>query len=215
MQKVYEKGPWDIWRGSEFWPNSHSLHRSPKTLVVSQCTHCAHKTIRVHSISHSVILDHLQSIPSRCSDTEACHLWCFSLADLIVEVQTAARAPLCSLLFRYSQTEQNEGALAREDKPRTKTTLVNRREQYSNLGQLKLIQLTKPILFGFQTNNQLKERINRLFSFDSKSTIQNIFKTLSKTPKHKTIGCFNKTTGCFSLSLKNTLNLKDLKTLKL
>jgi len=93
--------------------------------------------------------------------------------------------------------------------------LVNRREQYSNLGQLKLIQLTKPILFGFQTNNQLKERINRLFSFDSKSTIQNIFKTLSKTPKHKTIGCFNKTTGCFSLSLKNTLNLKDLKTLKL
>ena len=38
------------------------------------------------------------------------------------------RAPLCSLLFRYSQTENNEGALAREDKPRIKTTLVNRRE---------------------------------------------------------------------------------------
>jgi len=44
----------------------------------------------------------------------------FPLADLIVGVQTAARASLCSLLFRYSQTEQDEGALAREDKPRIK-----------------------------------------------------------------------------------------------
>ena len=40
----------------------------------------------------------------------------------------AARAPLCSLIFRYSQTEQNKGALAREDKPRAKTIPVNRRE---------------------------------------------------------------------------------------
>jgi len=40
----------------------------------------------------------------------------------------AARAPLCSLLFRYSRTEQNEGALAREDKPRAKTIPMNRRE---------------------------------------------------------------------------------------
>ena len=55
-------------------------------------------------------------------------LWCFSLADLIVGVQTAARARLCSLLFRYSQTEQNKGALARDDKPRAKTIPVNRRE---------------------------------------------------------------------------------------
>jgi len=31
---------------------------------------------------------------------------------------------------------------------------------------------------------------------------------LSKTPKYKTIGCFDKTTGCFSLSLKNTFNQK-------
>jgi len=70
-------------------------------------------------------------------------------------------------------------------------------------------------MLGFQTNNRLKERINRLFWFDSKSTIQNSFQTFSKTPKYKTIGCFEKTTCCFSLSLKNTLNLKDLKTLKL
>jgi len=40
----------------------------------------------------------------------------------------AERAPLCSLLFRYSQTEQNKGALAREDKPRLKMTQVNRWE---------------------------------------------------------------------------------------
>jgi len=70
-------------------------------------------------------------------------------------------------------------------------------------------------LLGFSTNNRLKERINRLFWFDSKSTIQNNFQTFSKTPKYKTISCFDKTTGCFSLILKNNLNLKDLKTLKL
>jgi len=57
--------------------------------------------------------------------------------------------------------------------------------------------------------------MNRLFWFDNKSTIQNGFQTFSKTPKYKTIGCFDNTTGCFSLSLKNTLNLKDLKTFKL
>ena len=77
--------------------------------------------------------------------------------------------------------------------------------------------LTNKTVFqlGFQTNNRLKYRINQLFGFDSKSTIQNSFQTFSKTPKYKTIGCFDKTTGCFSLSLKNTLILKDLKTLKL
>jgi len=32
---------------------------------------------------------------------------------------------------------------------------------------------------------------------------------------YKTIGCFNKTTGCFSLSFKNTFLLKGLRMLKL
>jgi len=61
--------------------------------------------------------------------------------------------------------------------------------------------ITNKIVFqlGFQTNNWL-------FGFDSKSTIQNSFQTFSKTPKYKTIGCFDKTTGCFSLSLKNTFD---------
>jgi len=45
----------------------------------------------------------------------------------------AVRAPLCSLLFRYSQTEQNEGALARKDKPRAKTVPVNRREHIMSI----------------------------------------------------------------------------------
>ena len=32
--------------------------------------------------------------------------------------------------FQVSQMERKEGALARKDKPRTKTTLVNWREQF-------------------------------------------------------------------------------------
>jgi len=56
---------------------------------------------------------------------------------------------------------------------------------------------------------------NRLFWFDSKSTIKNSFSTFLKTPKSKTVDCFNKTTGCFSLSLKNTFNSKGLRILKL
>ena len=35
------------------------------------------------------------------------------------------------------------------------------------------------------------------------------FQTFLKTPKYRTIGCFDKTIGCFSLSLKNTFLLKD------
>ena len=62
-------------------------------------------------------------------------------SDLIVEVQTAARAPLCSLLFRYLQTERNEGAIAREEKPRTKTTLVNRREQLIFINIIHIINI--------------------------------------------------------------------------
>jgi len=82
---------------------------------------------------------------------------------------------------------------------------------YSNLGQFKSeaysvmksvkALLTKKTVFllGFQTNNRLKERINRLFGFDCKSTIQNRFQTFSKTPKYKTIGCFNKQLVVFHL----------------
>jgi len=44
---------------------------------------------------------------------------------------------------------------------------------------------------------------------------QKQFSTFLKTPKYKTIGCFDKTTGCFSLSLKNTFNSKGLRILKL
>jgi len=87
---------------------------------------------------------------------------------------------------------------------------------YLVMKSIKALLTNKTILqLGFQTNNWLKYRINRLFGFDNKSTIQNSFQTFSKTPKYKTIGCFDKTIGCFSLSLKNTLILKDLKTLKL
>ena len=39
--------------------------------------------------------------------------------------------------------------------------------------------------------------------------MKNSFQSFLKTPKYKTIGCFDKTIGCFSLSLKNTFLLKD------
>ena len=39
--------------------------------------------------------------------------------------------------------------------------------------------------------------------------MKNNFQSFLKTSKYKTIGCFNKTISCFSLSLKNTFLLKD------
>jgi len=40
---------------------------------------------------------------------------------------------------------------------------------------------------------------------------ENNFQPFLKTPKYKTIGCFDKTIGCFSLRLKNTFLLKGLR----
>jgi len=42
------------------------------------------------------------------------------------------------------------------------------------------------------------------------SQLTKTFFNLSKTPKSKTIGCFDKTTGCFSLSLKRTFKFKKV-----
>jgi len=140
MREVYKKGPWGRLKGEVL------------DLVDSRCTHCTHKQLGQHSTSIQ-LLDHLQSIHSRCSDTEVCHLWCFSLADLIVGVQMAARAPLCPLLFRYSQTEQHKDTLAREDKLRTKTTLVNRREQHaSQMLSLSNLSFGSPITRSLEIN---------------------------------------------------------------
>jgi len=52
------------------------------------------------------------------------------------------------------------------------------------------------------------------FSLTASQPSKTVF-NLSKTPKYKTIGCFDKTTGYFSLSLKNTFLLKGLRMLKL
>ena len=41
--------------------------------------------------------------------------------------------------------------------------------------------------------------------------MKNSFQPFLKTPKYKTISCFDKTIGCFSLSLKNTFLFKRLK----
>jgi len=40
--------------------------------------------------------------------------------------------------------------------------------------------------------------------------LKNNFQPFLKTPKYKTIGCFDKTTVCFSLSLKSTFLLKRI-----
>ena len=40
--------------------------------------------------------------------------------------------------------------------------------------------------------------------------MKNSFQSFLKTPKYKTIDCFDKTTGCFSLSLKNTFSFKKI-----
>ena len=49
---------------------------------------------------------------TRCSDTWVDSFWCFLLADLNVGVQTAARAPLCSLFCRNSQAISGKESLA-------------------------------------------------------------------------------------------------------
>ena len=58
--------------------------------------------------------------------------------------------------------------------------------------------------YGPKTNNWLNARINRLFWFDSKSTTKNSFQPFSKHLRVKQSVVL--TTGCFSLSLKNTFN---------
>jgi len=69
--------------------------------------------------------------------------------------------------------------------------------------------------FGTKTNNRLFPRINQLFWFWQQVNHTNNFQPFLKTPKYKTISCFDKTTGCFSLSLKKTYLLKGLRVLKM
>ena len=45
MQEVFKKGLGTFEWGSEFWPNSHNFTQRQKTLVVSRCTHCAHRQL--------------------------------------------------------------------------------------------------------------------------------------------------------------------------
>ena len=79
-----------------------------------------------------------------------------------------------------------------------------------------LSQRTKSFFcYGTKTNNRLFPRINRLFWFWQLNHLKNSFQPFLKTPKYKTIGCFDKTIGCFSLSLKNTFLLKRLRMLML
>ena len=69
--------------------------------------------------------------------------------------------------------------------------------------------------YGTKTNNRLFQWINWLFWFWQQVNHKNSFQPFLKTSKYKTIGFFDKTTGCFSLSLKNTFLLKWVRVLML
>jgi len=84
---------------------------------------------------------------------------------------------------------------------------------YSVENHLKHTQLTKRILLGFSNKQSIESTKQSIVLVWQQVNQPKQFWTFSKTPKSKTIDCFDKTTGCFSLSLKNTLILKDLKTL--
>ena len=82
----------------------------------------------------------------------------------------------------------------------------------NQLKHLMLNQNTKQFFcYGTKTNNRLFPRINRLFWFQQLNHLKNSFQSFLKTSKYKAIGCFDKTIGCFSLSLKNTFLLKRLR----
>ena len=60
---------------------------------------------------------------------EGAEFWCFSLADLSVGVQTAARAPICPLRCRCSQVTRRKVSLADGQGRTERRTQVNRQEQ--------------------------------------------------------------------------------------
>ena len=80
---------------------------------------------------------------------------------------------------------------------------------YSVENHLKHTQLTNKILLGF-SNKQSIEITKQLIVLVCQQVNQpKQFSTFSETPKSKTISCFDKTTGCFSLSFEKHFNLKS------
>jgi len=68
-------------------------------------------------------------VPSTVLRYGGVEFWCFLLADLSVGVQTAARAPICPLLCRYSQIARGKVSLADGQGCAQRRTQVNRLEQ--------------------------------------------------------------------------------------
>jgi len=69
-------------------------------------------------------------VPYTVPRYEGAEFWCFSLADLSVGVQTAARAPICPLLCRGSQVTGRKVSLADGQDRTERRTQVNRPEQF-------------------------------------------------------------------------------------
>jgi len=59
MREVYKKGPWDVWRGVEFFDLILTVYTEPQTLVVSRRTHCAHR-----QLGHTVLATQYSRPPS-------------------------------------------------------------------------------------------------------------------------------------------------------
>ena len=98
------------------------------TLVACSRTHCTHRPLGRNSVTQ--LFDHLQSIHSQCSDTEVCYLM-FLASWLDRRSANGREGASLFTSFQVLTTAQNEGALACNQKPRTKTSLVNRREHES------------------------------------------------------------------------------------
>ena len=137
--------------GFFFWENTHK-----HTLVACSRTHCTHRKLGRKSISYSVIWP-----PSEHSFAVLRYggvsLWCFSPADLIVGVQTAARTPLCSLLFQVHTGGAERRCPSLRDRPRAKISLVNLPEQLTCLlhwndkevTKINFIQLVHKLIIVF------------------------------------------------------------------
>ena len=113
-----------------------------------------------------------------------------SVADLGVGAWSAAAAPFCSFAGSWGESRWKTEANTAQ-KPIQ--VWRGKAPTFRSIGRITIDWNHETIdCFGLTPSKPTK-------------TVFNLFK---KIPKSKTIGCFDKTTSCFSLSLKNTLNSK-------
>jgi len=107
---------------------------SPKhTLVVCTSPQAKDKGLEKDSLPEPEIAQNIQlfttfRVPFTVLRYESAEFWCFLLADLSVGVQTAARAPICSLLCRCSRITEKGVSLVDGQGRTERRTQVNRQE---------------------------------------------------------------------------------------